>query len=101
VINALVFGVPVVRALLESFGVIFAVAVATRAFTKGWSPTTFFGESKIYSVSMVIAPALVFSVVGLPNNKGVSPHLFGLAADLPAKRKAVVVKKHLGLGEEA
>lgn len=73
------FGVPVLRALLEGSGPIIAVLVVTLGLRQYWSPVTFSGSSGVHALLMLLTAPLVFTLIGVPNEAGVPPHLFGLA----------------------
>ncbi|MDX1706170.1 type II CAAX prenyl endopeptidase Rce1 family protein [Pseudidiomarina sp.] len=73
------FGVPVLRALLEGSGPIIAVLVVTLGLRQYWRPVTFSGSSTVHALLMLLTAPVVFTLIGVPNETGVSPHLFGLA----------------------
>jgi len=76
---ATVLGVPVWRALLEGSGPIVATLIATRGFRHHWRPITFAGSSLPHAAAMLAVPCLAFLLIGIPNDDGTSPRLFGLA----------------------
>ena len=78
-LSATLFGVPVWRALLEGSGPIVATLIATRGLRHHWRPITFAGSSLPHATAMLAVPCLAFLLIGIPNDDGTSPRLFGLA----------------------
>ena len=77
-LSTTVLGVPVWRALLEGSGPIVATLIATRGFRRHWRPITFAGSSLPHAAAMLAVPCLAFVLIGIPNDDGISPRLFGL-----------------------
>lgn len=79
VMQSTAFGVPVLRALLEGSGPILAVLIVTMGLRQYWQPVTFTGSSAPHALLMLLVPPVIFTLVGVPNQAGISPHWFGLA----------------------
>ncbi|RUO71136.1 CPBP family intramembrane metalloprotease [Pseudidiomarina salinarum] len=79
IMDAHLFGVPVLRALLEGSGPIIAVLVVTVGLRQYWQPVTFTGGSTVHALLMLLTAPVVFTLIGVPNAAGISPHWFGLA----------------------
>lgn len=77
--DKLLFGVPVLQAVLEGIGVFVAAAIFTRGFRRFWMPATYLGDLPVYSLIIWATPAVILLIMGVKNSTGVNPHLFGFA----------------------
>lgn len=77
--DKLLFGIPVLQAVLEGIGVFVATAIFTRGFRRFWKPATYLGDLPLYSLAVWATPAIVLLILGVKNSVGVNAHLFGLA----------------------
>ncbi|WP_407354521.1 CPBP family intramembrane glutamic endopeptidase [Luteimonas sp. R10] len=77
--DRLVFGAPFLQAVLEGIGVLIAAAILTRGFRRFWRPATYLGDAPAHALVLWGIPVAVFGALGINNDNGVDPHLFGLA----------------------